>query len=152
MPLTCTEILVQLRRPPNIYGAGDVPPNHFRFRISPDVSIALGMMVLSSPASNVGLPVEMVANHHPEAHEMDAYERVLGDAIVGDTTLFAREDYVEEAWRIVDPVLRADTPIYEYDPGTWGPAEAHQSVAPSGGWHTPVLTPAPPKPDALRAA
>jgi glucose-6-phosphate 1-dehydrogenase len=151
MPITCTEIFIRLRRPPNIYGE-DLAPNHFRFRISPDVSIAMGMMVLSSPTTNVGLPVEMVANHHPEAHEMDAYERVLSDAIVGDTTLFAREDYVEEAWRIVDPVLRADTPVYQYEPGAWGPAEAGQSVAPPGGWHAPVLTPVPPAHDALCAA
>ena len=152
MPLTCTEILVRLRRPPNIYGPADLTPNHFRFRISPDVSIALGMTVLSSPATNTGLPVEMVANHHPEADEMDAYERVLGDAIVGDTTLFAREDYVEEAWRIVDPVLRADTPVYEYEPGAWGPAQASQSIAPAGGWHVPVLTPSTPAHNAVRAA
>jgi glucose-6-phosphate 1-dehydrogenase len=151
MPLTCTEILVRLRRPPNVYGVEDLSPNHFRFRISPDVSIALGMTVLS-PATNAPLTAEMVANHHPEGDEMDAYERVLGDAIVGDTTLFAREDYVEEAWRIVDPVLRADTPVYEYDPGAWGPAEASQSIAPPGGWHAPVLTPAAPAHDTLRAA
>jgi glucose-6-phosphate 1-dehydrogenase len=151
MPITCTEILVRLRRPPDVYGAGDLSPNHFRFRISPDVSIALGMMVLS-PATNAGLSAEMVASHHPEANEMDAYERVLGDAIAGDTTLFAREDYVEEAWRIVDPVLRAGAPVHEYEPGTWGPAEASQSVAPPGGWHVPVLTPPTPLHDALRAA
>ena len=151
MPVTCTEILVRLRRPPNVYGNGNLSPNHFRFRISPDVSIALGMMVLS-PAANDGRPAEMVANHHPEANEMDAYERVLGDAILGDTTLFAREDYVEEAWRVVDPVLRAGTPVYEYEPGAWGPIEASQTVNPPGGWHTPVLTPSASAHDALRAA
>jgi len=151
MPVTCTEILVRLRRPPNVYGSGDVSANHFRFRISPDVAIALGMMVLS-PATNNGEPAEMVANHHPEANEMDAYERVLSDAIAGDTTLFAREDYVEEAWRIVDPVLRANTPVYEYEPGAWGPAEASQSIAPAGGWHVPGLTPSAPAEDARRAA
>ncbi len=151
MPVTCTEILIRLRRPPNVYGAGDLTPNHFRFRISPDVSIALGMMVLS-PATNAGKPMEMVANHHPEANEMDAYERVLGDAIAGDTTLFAREDYVEEAWRIVDPVLQAGTPVYEYEPGVWGPAQASQAIAPPNGWHAPVLTPATSAQDTLRAA
>ena len=62
----------------------------------------------------------MLASHHPGAEEMDAYERVLGDAMAGDATLFAREDYVEEAWRIVDPVLKADTPVYEYEPGYLG--------------------------------
>ena len=68
---------------------------------------------------------------------MEAYERVLGDAMAGDATLFAREDYVEEAWRIVDPVLKAGTPIYEYEKGTWGPSEVEQRVLPAGGWHNP---------------
>jgi glucose-6-phosphate 1-dehydrogenase len=71
---------------------------------------------------------------------MDAYERVLGDAMAGDATLFAREDYVEEAWRIVDPVLRASTPVYEYQPNTWGPNEVDQKLAPAGGWQNPVVT------------
>jgi Glucose-6-phosphate 1-dehydrogenase len=70
---------------------------------------------------------------------MDAYERVLGDAMAGDATLFAREDYVEEAWRIVDPVLKASTPVYEYEPGTWGPSEVDQRVVPPGGWENPVV-------------
>jgi glucose-6-phosphate 1-dehydrogenase len=70
---------------------------------------------------------------------MDAYERVLGDALVGDATLFAREDYVEEAWRIVDPALKAGSPVFEYEPNTWGPSEVDQRVAPPGGWHNPVV-------------
>jgi glucose-6-phosphate 1-dehydrogenase len=152
MPITCTEILVRLRRPPNVYHSDAIESNHIRFRISPDVAIALGMMVLSPEKEVTGEPTEMVANHHPEANEMDAYERVLGDAVAGDTTLFAREDYVEEAWRIVDPVLRADTPVYDYDTGTWGPAEVNQSVVPPGGWHVPTLTPVEPAHDSLRAA
>jgi glucose-6-phosphate 1-dehydrogenase len=82
----------------------------------------------------------MIASHHPRADEMDAYERVLGDAMKGDATLFAREDYVEEAWRIVDPVLKAGTPVYEYDPGTWGPGEVEHRVAPAGGWLNPTVT------------
>jgi glucose-6-phosphate 1-dehydrogenase len=143
LPLTCTEILVRLRRPPDVYQAGTFPSNHIRFRISPDVAIAIGTMVLSPGRDGAGHPTEMVANHHPEANEMDAYERVLGDAVAGDTTLFAREDYVEEAWRIVDPVLRADTPIHEYEPGTWGPNVESPSIVPDGGWHDPVLTPSP---------
>src|SRR5579884_1321837 len=140
MPVTSTEILVRLRRPPDVYNApSSLPQNYIRLRISPDVAIAMGVMVLTPDKEMVGEPVEMVANHHPDANEMDAYERVLGDAIAGDTTLFAREDYVEEAWRIVDPVLRADTPLHEYDPGTWGPPEASQLIAPPGGWHAPVV-------------
>ena len=70
----------------------------------------------------------MIASHHPSAGEDDAYERLLSAAMVGDATQFAREDYVEEAWRIVDPVLKSDTPVYEYEPGTWGPAEVDSIV------------------------
>jgi glucose-6-phosphate 1-dehydrogenase len=83
--------------------------------------------------------VEMVAARQPKAQEMDAYERLLGDAMHGDQTLFAREDYVEEAWRIVDDVLKLDIPVYPYDPGTWGPKEA-EKLAPPDGWSDPVLT------------
>jgi glucose-6-phosphate 1-dehydrogenase len=83
-------------------------------------------------------PVEIVASSHPGAEEMDAYERVLGDAMAGDPTLFAREDYVEEAWRIVDPVLKAATPVFEYENGSWGPGEVEQRVSPPEGWHNPT--------------
>jgi glucose-6-phosphate 1-dehydrogenase len=83
---------------------------------------------------------------------MDAYERLLGDAMAGDPTLFAREDYVEEAWRIVDPILKVNTPVYEYEPGTWGPSEVEQKVAPPGGWHNPVLTVTPASDELLHAA
>lgn len=152
MPVTCTEIMMRLRRPPDVYNAGELTSNHIRFRISPDVAIGLGMMVLTEGKEIAGEPAEMVAIHHPTTKEMDAYERVLGEAIEGDTTLFAREDYVEEAWRIVDPVLRADTPLHEYEPGTWGPAEINQSIAPAGGWHVPVLAPSKSSQDVLRAA
>jgi glucose-6-phosphate 1-dehydrogenase len=98
-----------------------------------------------------GEPVELIASQHPHAGEMDAYERVLGDAMSGDRTLFAREDYIEEAWRIVDPVLSADTPVHEYEPETWGPTDASPSIVPAGGWHVPVLTESPAQ-EAVRAA
>ena len=88
----------------------------------------------------IGQEVELLASRHPGAEEMDAYERVLGDAMAGDPTLFAREDYVEEAWRIVDPVLKAGTPVYEYEPGTWGPSEVDQRVSPAGGWQNPTVS------------
>jgi glucose-6-phosphate 1-dehydrogenase len=87
---------------------------------------------------NVSEPVEIEAQHYPRAGEMDAYERVLGDAMAGDPTLFAREDYVEEAWRIVDPVLKAGTSVFEYEPNTWGPKEVER-VTPPEGWQNPVL-------------
>jgi glucose-6-phosphate 1-dehydrogenase len=137
LPVTCTEVFVRLRQPPTVYKASNEVPNHVRFRISPDVTIAIGMMTLFPGQDDVGLPVEMVASQQARAGEMDAYERVLGDAMQGDATLFAREDYVEEAWRIVDPVLSANTPIHEYEPGTWGPRE--NAFSPLGGWHNPIL-------------
>lgn len=140
MPVTATEIVVRFRRPPDVYHAQSaLQQNYIRLRISPDVAIAMGMMVLKPDKDLIGQPVEMVATHHAAGNEMDAYERVLTDAIAGDTTLFAREDYVEEAWRIVDPVLRADTSVYTYEPGTWGPEEASQTIEPPGGWHAPIL-------------
>src|SRR5262249_22035996 len=113
--------------------------NYFRFRVSPDVALAMGVTVMDTEEQMVGQSVELLASRQPAAGEMDAYERVLGDALAGDATLFAREDYVEEAWRIVDPVLKGDLPVHEYEPGTWGPKEAASAVSPPGGWHNPVV-------------
>jgi glucose-6-phosphate 1-dehydrogenase len=140
LPVTCTEVVVRLRQPPRVFATSSQPRNHFRFRVNPDVTMALGATVMDPEDKNIGQPVELVASRHPSAEEMDAYERVLGDAIVGDATLFAREDYVEEAWRIVDPVLKANTPIHEYEPGTWGPDEVGSKVTPIGGWQNPTVT------------
>ncbi len=138
LPVTCAEILVRLRRPPSAYASIALKSNHVRVRISPEVTIALGMNVMAPGEEMVGQPVEILGSRHPHVDEMDAYERVLGDALEGDATLFAREDYVEEAWRIVDPVLKASTPVYEYKPGTWGPSEVDQKVSPPGGWSNPT--------------
>ncbi len=138
LPVTCTEVVVRLRRPPVVFPTCSPPPNHFRFRISPDVTVALGLTVMDPEEKMVGQRVELLASRHPGAEEMDAYERVLGDAMAGDRALFAREDYVEEAWRIVDPVLKKDTPLHEYEPGTWGPREVDRVVAPPGGWENPT--------------
>jgi glucose-6-phosphate 1-dehydrogenase len=113
--------------------------NHFRFRISPEVTAAFGVNVVAADDENISRPVEMIVSHNPGKDEMDAYERVLGDAMAGDASLFAREDYVEEAWRIVDPVLAANTPVYEYEPNTWGPSEVDQKVSPPDGWHNPIV-------------
>jgi glucose-6-phosphate 1-dehydrogenase len=139
LPVTCTELLIRLRRPPGIFPADGIKPNHFRFRISPDVTIAQSMMVKSVDAEMSGEQVELVALDSTHANEMDAYERVLRDAMAGDATLFAREDYVEEAWRIVDPVLKANTPVYEYEPGTWGPAQVDERIVPADGWRNPEM-------------
>jgi glucose-6-phosphate 1-dehydrogenase len=138
LPVTCTEVLVRLRRPPTAYPSRVLKSNHLRLRISPDVTIAIGMMTLTPGDDMAGEAVEMLVSHHPQAGEMDAYERLLGDAMEGDATLFAREDYVEEAWRIVDPALKTDTPVYVYEPGSWGPDEVAQRVLPAGGWHNPA--------------
>ena len=110
MPVTCTEVVVRLRQPPVVFSTCCSGPNYFRFRISPEVTIALGATVMDPEERMIGRPTELLASRQPGAGEMDAYERVLGDAMDGDATLFAREDYVEEAWRIVDPVLKAGTP------------------------------------------
>jgi glucose-6-phosphate 1-dehydrogenase len=112
--------------------------NYVRLRISPDIVLGFGMNVTSPADESKSELSELLASRYPNAKEMDAYERVLGDAMVGDATLFAREDYVEEAWRIVDPALKANTQIYEYEPRTWGPAEVDR-VDPPGGWHNPVV-------------
>jgi glucose-6-phosphate 1-dehydrogenase len=139
LPVTCTEIVVRLRRPPTVFPTCTPTQNYFRFRISPEVTGAFGLTVMEAEERMVGEQVELLASHHPSAEEMDAYERVLGDAMAGDATLFAREDYVEEAWRIVDPVLKADTPLYGYEPGSWGPREVEERVSPVGGWHNPKV-------------
>jgi glucose-6-phosphate 1-dehydrogenase len=140
MPVTCTEITLRLRQPPTMFCDFDLKPNYLRFRISPDIVLAFGLNDISPQDESVSVTGELLASRHPAADEMDAYERVLGDAMAGDATLFAREDYVEEAWRIVDPVLKTGTPVYEYEPKTWGPNEVEQRVTPSGGWQNPVLT------------
>jgi glucose-6-phosphate 1-dehydrogenase len=141
LPVTCTELMIRLKRPPEIFAADGIKPNHFRFRISPNVTIAHSMMVKSPEPEMSGEEVELVAMQTPHAEEMDAYERVLRDAMAGDATLFAREDYVEEAWRIVDPVVKANTPVYEYEPGTWGPRQVDDRIVPEDGWHNPVIKP-----------
>jgi glucose-6-phosphate 1-dehydrogenase len=140
LPVTCTEVFARLRKPPTVIKENALSQNHLRFRISPEMTIAIGTTVMAPGETLKGEDVEMVASRHPRPDEMDAYERVLGDAMAGDATLFARQDYVEEAWRIVDPVLKAGTPIFEYEKGTWGPSEVEQRVSPAGGWHNPITS------------
>jgi glucose-6-phosphate 1-dehydrogenase len=139
LPVTSTEIVIRLRQPPTMYRHYDLHSNYVRFRISPEVVLAFGFNVASPVNDSASEVSEVLASRHPCANEMDAYERVLGDAMAGDATLFAREDYVEEAWRVVDPVLKAGTALHEYEPNTWGPA-AVEAVAPPGGWANPVVT------------
>jgi glucose-6-phosphate 1-dehydrogenase len=139
LPVTCTEVLVRLRPPPTMYEGFDLKSNSVRIRISPDIAFALGFNTVSPRDESVNQTAELWAGRHPAADEMDAYERVLGDAMAGDATLFAREDYVEEAWRIVDPIIKGGDPVFEYAPKTWGPKEAAR-LTPPGGWDDPVVT------------
>jgi len=139
LPVRCAEVVVRLRQPPTMYEE-DLAPNYFRLRLSPEITQAFGMNVIAPGEDTVSRSVELIASRQPRADEMDAYERVLGDAMAGDATLFAREDYVEEAWRIVDPVLKSHTPVYEYEPNTWGPSEVDEKVSPAEGWQNPIVT------------
>jgi glucose-6-phosphate 1-dehydrogenase len=136
LPTTTTEVIVYLKRPPlRLLAKGS--PNYLRFRLSPDVVIALGARIKHPGEKMIGEPTELSLVYHSGGDQMDAYERLLGDAMMGDATLFAREDEVEVAWAVVDPILSQDTPLYEYDQGTWGPTEANRLVG-KMGWHNPV--------------
>ena len=139
LPVTCTEVMARLRKPPatNLTDP-DATQNYLRFRISPEMTIAVAVSVTRGVAEDEREGVELVACRHPQQAEMEAYERVLTDAMAGDATLFARQDYVEEAWRIVDPALKAATPVYPYEPHTWGPKQVDMCLLPSGGWDVPV--------------
>jgi len=139
MPVTCTEILAKFRKPPTLVPDKILVENHLRLRLSPEVVIAMGLMSLA-PGDGLNLQAGEMCATTSAGGEMDAYERLLSAAMAGDNTLFAREDYVEEAWRIVDPVLKKGTPIYTYAPNTWGPAEVDR-VSPPGGWDSPVVGP-----------
>ena len=139
LPVTCTEVVVRLRRPPPVYQGMQVDANYCRFRISPEVTLAIGANVIAPGEETVSQTAEMVGTQLPRAEEMDAYERVLGDAMHADRTLFAREDYVEEAWRIVDPLVKDAPPVHEYEPGSWGPKEVDSKASPPGGWQNPTV-------------
>lgn len=137
LPVTATEVLVEFKRSccPVLDETEPPLPNHFRFRLGPDVLIALGTKAKAPGAIMVGERIELIARHC-SGDEMDPYERLLGDAVKGDLTLFARGDGVEAAWRAVEPILGATTPLFEYDPNTWGPNEADRFIG-DGGWHNP---------------
>ena len=141
MPVTATEVLVELKRPPqNVFDAiAPSQANNFRFRLSPEVSISLVARAKKPGEAMAGEPVELVVRESA-GEEMTPYERLLGDAIRGDAMLFVREDGVEAAWSVVDSILGNATPIHEYEPTTWGPAEAAQLIAPDGAWHNPAAS------------
>lgn len=137
LPVTATEVLVKLRQPPAVFSEIAPPPNYFRFRVTPDLMIAVGALVKKAGAQVEAQPVELVISEESDPAEMGAYEELLFDAMRGNSARFARQDYVEEAWRIVDPVLGDVVPVYEYEPGTWGPSEVSESIRPDGGWFNP---------------
>ena len=137
LPLTTTQVIVDLKTPP-LAIFDDIEraqSNYFRFRLSPQVVISTGARVKRTGEQMVGEAVELVARHWVEG-ERPAYERLIGDAFRGDTTLFTRDDVVEAAWRVVDPVLRDAPPVQPYAPGTWGPCAARAIVG-GKGWDDP---------------
>jgi glucose-6-phosphate 1-dehydrogenase len=144
LPVTSTTVTVSFKRPPRETFGEIVPAfsNHLRFRLSPDVQIGLGIRVKVAGERRVGEDVELVA-FQSAGDAMQPYERLLGDAMRGDASLFASEGTVEAQWRIVDPILGNLTPLYFYDQGSWGPAEADQVIAQDGIWYNPK--PAEPK-------
>jgi glucose-6-phosphate 1-dehydrogenase len=137
LPVTATEVLVKLRKPPLDTLAGDTS-NYFRFRLGPgDVSLSLSAQVKRPGEELVPMPAKLTAVETQTADEVDAYERLLGDAMHGDGMLFVREDAVEAAWAIVEPILDSGSALHSYEPGSWGPHEADRLTTDVGGWHTP---------------
>jgi glucose-6-phosphate 1-dehydrogenase len=137
MPISATEVFVKLRKPP-LAKVGTDHRNYFRFRLGPDFELSLGARVKRPGALLTPMPVELSAVKYAASDEMDAYERLLSDAMKGDQMLFVRQDAVEAAWSIVDPILGDCCPVQNYEPGTWGPADARELAADIGGWHDPT--------------
>jgi len=141
MPVTATEVFVELKRPPQAVfdPITQSQADYFRFRLGPDVSISLGARAKLPGEAMAGERVELVVRQ-TQADEMKPYERLLGDALRGDPMLFVGEDGVEAAWSVVDPILGNVTPVHDYEPNTWGPTEADHIIAGDGGWHNPKPT------------
>jgi glucose-6-phosphate 1-dehydrogenase len=140
LPVTATEVRVQFHRPPDVVFTEEQAPFHnfVRFLFSPRIEIGIGMQVKIDGERMVGEPVELkVVDQQPD--EMTPYERLIGDAIRGDQALFARQDVVEEGWRIVEKIISNSGPVHTYKKGTWGPEEVNEVLLPSGGWHGPKV-------------
>ena len=139
LPVTATEVLVKLRQPPQTVFHEVEPPdgNYLRFRLTPDMSISLGARAKRPGEALLGEAVELFARHQ-NGEERPPYQRLIGDARKGDQSLFAREDAVEAAWKVIDPVLHAEPPIHEYVKGSWGPAAASAVLANGDHWHDPA--------------
>jgi glucose-6-phosphate 1-dehydrogenase len=139
LQMTATEVFVEFKAPPQVIFA-EAPPalgNYVRFRLGPQVAIALGARVKEPGEGMRGQPVELSLMARPRPAILGDYERLLGDAMAGDTTLFARQDVVEAAWAIVNPLIEDPGALYDYEPGSWGPSQADRLVADVGGWNTP---------------
>jgi len=139
LPVAATEVFVKLKQPP--LSKLDPGSNYFRFRLGPDLSISLGARIKRPGAQMVSMPAELSAVNQSKSQDLEAYERLLTDAMKGDATLFVREDAVEAAWSIVEPVLGGAAPLHVYEPGAWGPPEADLLAADMGGWHNPEKQP-----------
>ena len=138
LPVTCTEVLVELKDPPHTVFAENGPAhNHVRFRLSPEVLVSISARSKMPGESMHGENVDLIARHH-SVDEMAPYERLLSDAMWSNPSLFVREDAVEAAWSVVEHVLDNATPVFPYEPGTWGPAEADRLIAGDGSWHNPA--------------
>jgi glucose-6-phosphate 1-dehydrogenase len=138
LPVTATEARVRLKRPPAIFAESLPPANYLRFRVTPDLAIAIGAQVKAPGDLFQGQAAELLLSQPSDPEETQAYQELLGDAMAGEQMHFARQDYVEEAWRIVDPVLDKATALHPYDVGTWGPAQADSLTAGDGGWYNPA--------------
>jgi len=143
LPVTVTEVTVKLRPAPAIFANVVPPANYFRFRVTPTQMVSISSFVKAPGEMLSGESVELTVSEHTDPMETGAYEQLLTDAVHGVSARFARQDYVEEAWRIVDPVLDDATPVIAYEKGSWGPTEAAK-IGPTGGWFDP-LSPNQPK-------
>ena len=139
LPVTSTEVLVRMKRPAHMVfdAIGSDDENYYRFRLSPEVSVSLGARVKLPGEAMIGEATELIAHHHP-GDEMSPYERLLGDGMRGDPSLFAAYESIEAAWRVVDKVLDMKSEPAAYDGNTWGPKEAEDLIAADGKWHDPV--------------
>jgi glucose-6-phosphate 1-dehydrogenase len=142
LPVTATEVMVELRAPPaRVFGdLGPEQPNHLRFRVGPDVAIAIGANTKKPGPAMTGRDVELYVAEQ-QGDDMDPYAVLIGAAMIGDTAHFARQDEVEAAWAIVDPLLRVARPPIEYAPASWGPPQAERLLQGPCGWHNPGAKP-----------
>ena len=137
LPITATEVVARWRQTPAVFSHSLTPQNYIRFRVGPDPMIAMGASIKEAGEGLQGHMTELAASHRAESLELLPYEELLGDAMHGNPTWFAREDYVEESWRVIDPIFRDPPTTLIYEPGTWGPEPANDLMKPFGGWQNP---------------